>query len=99
MMRLFRRTGSHSFLASPAFKLAPAANATPLPILPLDGSAPRGYYGNSNGGIQGVVYMALSQDVSRGVIGVGGGPVGAIMLGAVSNYAPVLSIIMHPCYQ
>ena len=32
----------------------------------------RNYYGNSQGGILGGVYMALSTDVERGVLGVGG---------------------------
>lgn len=39
------------------------------------------YYGNSQGGIMGTVYCALSQDVTAGVIGVGGGPFG-ILVGA-----------------
>jgi len=34
----------------------------------------RYYYGNSQGGIFGSVYMALTTDVERGVLGVGGGP-------------------------
>jgi hypothetical protein len=37
-------------------------------------SSPRFYYGNSLGGIMGSVYMALSTDVTRGVLGVAGGP-------------------------
>ena len=38
----------------------------------LDASQ-RYYYGNSLGGIMGTVYMSLSQDVERGVLGVAGG--------------------------
>jgi len=34
----------------------------------------RNYYGNSNGGIMGSVYMGLTTDVTEGCIGVGGGP-------------------------
>lgn len=34
----------------------------------------RYYYGNSQGGIFGSVYMSVTTDVERGVIGVGGGP-------------------------
>lgn len=34
----------------------------------------RFYYGNSQGGILGSVYMAVSQDVRRGCLGVSGGP-------------------------
>jgi hypothetical protein len=34
----------------------------------------RSYFGNSQGGILGSVYMAVSTDVERGLIGVGGGP-------------------------
>eukprot|EP01138_Halocafeteria_seosinensis_P000158 gb/GECG01000164.1/.p1 GENE.gb/GECG01000164.1/~~gb/GECG01000164.1/.p1 ORF type:complete len:683 (+),score=64.76 gb/GECG01000164.1/:1-2049(+) len=37
-------------------------------------SSKRNYYGNSCGGIYGTVYMAVSQDVTEGVIGVGGSP-------------------------
>jgi hypothetical protein len=39
------------------------------------GVNPEAYYtGNSQGGILGTVYMAISQDVRRGVLGVPGGP-------------------------
>ena len=34
----------------------------------------RSYTGNSEGGIFGTVYMAVTQDVERGVLGVPGGP-------------------------
>lgn len=34
----------------------------------------RGYYGNSQGGIMGGVYMGVSTDVERGVLGVAGAP-------------------------
>lgn len=54
------------------------------------------YYGNSQGGIMGTVYCALSQDVTAGVIGVGGGPfgilVGACLLCRVSYRNQVLYV-------
>eukprot|EP00117_Sycon_ciliatum_P036882 scpid29561/ scgid1398/ len=37
------------------------------------------YYGNSLGGIIGSVYMAATTDVTRGTIGVGGGPFGLLL--------------------
>jgi hypothetical protein len=39
----------------------------------------RSYTGNSEGGIFGTVYMAVSQDVERGVLGVPGGPYGLLL--------------------
>eukprot|EP00054_Salpingoeca_dolichothecata_P016522 m.96985 g.96985 ORF g.96985 m.96985 type:complete len:639 (-) comp22014_c0_seq1:116-2032(-) len=39
----------------------------------------RYYYGNSQGGILGMVYMGITNDVERGVIGVGGGPFGLLL--------------------
>ena len=45
------------------------------PLRPVAGEALQtGYFGNSEGGISGHVYMALSQDVPRGLLGVSGGP-------------------------
>jgi hypothetical protein len=37
------------------------------------------YMGNSEGGILGAVYMAISQDVHRGMLGVPGGPYGLLL--------------------
>lgn len=37
------------------------------------------YYGNSQGGIMGEVYMASSTEVERGVLGVSGGPYGLLL--------------------
>jgi len=45
-------------------------DGTPL----VDGALAPGYYGNSQGGILGAAYMALSQDIERGVLGVAGMP-------------------------
>lgn len=42
------------------------------PVITPD--AAKYYYGNSQGGILGSVYMAVSQDVRRGCLGVGGAP-------------------------
>eukprot|EP00456_Euglypha_rotunda_P033856 TRINITY_DN2611_c0_g1_i3.p1 TRINITY_DN2611_c0_g1~~TRINITY_DN2611_c0_g1_i3.p1 ORF type:complete len:310 (-),score=28.65 TRINITY_DN2611_c0_g1_i3:19-948(-) len=49
----------------------PAMTFSGQPV--LDSTSPRYYYGNSNGGILGTVYMATSTDVTRGCLGVGGG--------------------------
>ena len=40
----------------------------------LDENSPAFYYGNSQGGILGAVYMAVTTDVERGTLGVPGGP-------------------------
>lgn len=37
------------------------------------------YYGNSQGGIMGTSYMAVTQDITRGVVGVNGGPMVQIL--------------------
>jgi hypothetical protein len=37
------------------------------------------YFGNSEGGIFGTVYMAVTQDVKRGLLGVPGGPYGLLL--------------------
>lgn len=37
------------------------------------------YFGNSEGGIFGSVYMAITQDVKRGLLGVPGGPYGMLL--------------------
>lgn len=37
------------------------------------------YYGNSLGGILGTVYMATTTDVTRGTLGVPGGPFGLLL--------------------
>jgi len=50
------------------------------------------YYGNSQGGIMGSVYMALSTDVQLGCIGVGGGPFG-LLLPRSSDFADLFLIL------
>lgn len=55
--------------ADPTFQVSDGGGTTSL-INPDE----RYYYGNSQGGIFGGVYMALSTDVSRGVLGVAGMP-------------------------
>lgn len=50
------------------------------------------YYGNSQGGIMGTVYMATSTDVTRGCIGVGGGPFG-ILLPRSSDFTDLFIIL------
>ena len=50
------------------------------------------YYGNSQGGILGSVYMAAATDVTRGVIGVGGGPY-SILLPRSSDFSVLFSVL------
>jgi hypothetical protein len=61
-----------------------AAGGTPL----VDGSEVY-YYGCSNGAIQGMGYMALSPDVERGVLNVGGGP-WSLLMQRSADFAPLL---------
>ena len=50
------------------------------------------YYGNSQGGILGAVYMAATTDVERGVLGVGGGPYSLLLARSV-DYAPMFAAL------
>jgi len=52
----------------------------------------RAYYGNSQGGILGGSFMALSQRITRGVLGVGGGPY-ALMLPRSADFAPYFDVL------
>jgi hypothetical protein len=52
----------------------------------------RFYNGNSQGGIMGGVYMAVSPDVTRGVLGVGGGPY-ALLLPRSSDFSELFTIL------
>lgn len=52
----------------------------------------RFYNGNSQGGICGHIYMALSQDVLRGVLGVMGGPYGLLLPRSV-DFADMFDIV------
>ncbi len=54
--------------------------------------AQRGYYGNSEGGILGGTYMAVSTRVTRGVLGVGGSPYG-LMLPRSADFTPFFEIL------
>ncbi len=54
------------------------------------------YYGNSMGGIQGGVYMALSPDTVRGVLGVGGANYSLLIPRSV--YATVFEDLVNPAY-
>ncbi len=51
------------------------------------------YYGNSQGGIQGGGYTALSPDISRSVLGVPGLDYGGLLLQRSSDFAPFEPII------
>jgi len=50
------------------------------------------YYGNSQGGILGTVYMAATTDVTRGVIGVGGGPY-SLLLPRSSDFSTLFAVL------
>jgi len=52
------------------------ASSTGESILDTEKTA---YFGNSEGGIMGTVYMATTQDVHRGLLGVPGGPYGLLL--------------------
>ncbi len=49
------------------------------------------YYGNSQGAILGGAYVALSQDITRATLGVGGGPY-SILLSRSSDFTPFFGI-------
>lgn len=51
----------------------------------------RYYYGNSQGAILGGAYLALSTDIERGVLGVGGGPY-AVLLTRSHDFTPFFKI-------
>lgn len=50
-----------------------------------------GYYGNSQGGIMGAAYLAMSPDVTRGVLGVPGGPY-SLLLPRSKDFDPFFSV-------
>lgn len=53
----------------------------------------RNYYGNSNGGIMGSVYMALTTDITHGTCGVPGGPY-SLLLPRSCDFSPFHDILM-----
>jgi len=55
-------------------------------------SSKKSYMGDSNGGILGAVYMALSTEVERGVLGVGGSPY-SLMLPRSSDFSSLFDIM------
>lgn len=59
---------------------------------PVIDPARRYYNGNSQGGILGSVYMAVSTDVERGVLGVPGGPY-SLLLPRSSDFADLFLIM------
>lgn len=54
-------------------------------------SEKRGYYGNSQGGIMGAAYLAMSKDVHRGVLGVSGMPY-SLLLPRSHDFEPFFRI-------
>jgi len=75
-----------SFLNDPA--MSSPVSGQPL----LSSSSGHFYHGNSLGGIHGSVYMALSQDVVRGVVGVPGAPF-SLMLPRSLDFAQLEAIM------
>lgn len=59
---------------------------------PVINPAIRYYYGNSQGGIFGAVYMAITNDVQRGVLGVAGAPY-ALLLPRSADFAALFDVI------
>jgi hypothetical protein len=53
-----------------------------------------GYYGNSQGGIYGGGYLAMSTDLTRGVLGVPGAPYG-LLLPRSSDFSPYFLILVN----
>jgi hypothetical protein len=60
-----------------------------VPVIDTD---QRNYYGNSQGGILGGVYMAVSTDVQYGTLGVAGGPYG-LLLPRSADFNPFYAIL------
>jgi len=73
-----------------SFSKSPAMTFNGQTVLPNN---PVGYYnGNSQGGILGSVYMGITTDVQRGVLGVGGGPYG-MLLPRSSDFSQLFDLI------
>ena len=70
---------------------AKAKAAARQPLAPANAPT-TGYFGNSEGGISGHVYMALTQDVPRGLLGVSGGPY-ALLLPRSADFADLFPAI------
>jgi len=64
---------------------------------PLIDPSQRYYYGNSQGGIIGAAYMAMTEQIDRGVLGVPGGPYG-LLLNRSADFDDFLKIFreMYP---
>ncbi len=80
-------SAADGLVTDPAFQL----NGQPL----IDRQALY-YYGNSMGGIQGGVYMALTPDTVRGVLGVGGANYSLLIPRSV--YANLFEGLVNPAY-
>merc|ERR1712154_536794 len=61
-------------------------------VVPASGPYKRNYYGNSQVGILGTVYMALSTDVTHGTVGVPGGPY-ALLLPRSDDFSALFDIL------
>jgi hypothetical protein len=81
---LMRIVGSEDFQTHPSMQLGGRRVLTP--------KAPRTYNGNSDGGILGTVYMAISTEVTRGVLGVAGMPY-SLMLPRSVDFAPFFTLL------
>jgi len=69
------------FLSDPAMMFGGQPVLTP--------QAPRHYYGNSQGGILGAMYMAVTTDVQRGCVGVPGAPY-SLLLPRSADFSGIL---------
>jgi hypothetical protein len=73
-------------LSNGVFANDPAMTFNGKPV--LTASSEKHYYGNSQGGILGSMYMAVTTDVKRGCVGVPGGPY-ALLLPRSSDFIPL----------
>jgi hypothetical protein len=78
------------FASSAAFRTGPSRSGRPL----IDASSGLVYYGNSEGGIMGGAFTALSTDVHRSVLGVPGMNYD-ILLPRSADFAPFESALAH----
>ena len=79
------------FMTQSAFAKDPAVTYGGVGVISTN-SSDWHYYGNSQGGILGSVYMAVTTDVTLGVSGVGGGPY-ALLLPRSSDFAAIFDIM------
>lgn len=82
------RLATGPLLQEKALQFTAGDNTIYAPIDPTR----RSYYGNSQGGILGGAYLALSPDIERGVLGVGGTPY-VLLLSRSADFDSFLAIL------